>query len=63
MLTGNVVIYLFGLPWLAVVLNADLDKTLALGLYPFIPGDALKLYLAAGLLPGAWRVVRRLERQ
>ena len=61
MLTGNVVLYLFGLPWLAVVLDADLERTLALGLYPFIPGDTLKLYLAAALLPAAWRVVRRLE--
>ena len=63
MLTGNVVIYLFGLPWLAVVLDADLDTTLELGLYPFIPGDVVKLYLAAALLPAAWQVVRRLERQ
>jgi hypothetical protein len=23
----------------------------------FIPGDVLKLYLAAAVLPGAWRVV------
>jgi biotin transport system substrate-specific component len=63
MLTGNVVIYLIGLPWLAVVLDADLDTALELGLYPFIPGDVLKLYLAAALLPGAWQVVRRFERQ
>ena len=38
MLTGNVVIYLVGLPWLAVVLNTNLEKTLEYGLYPFIPG-------------------------
>ncbi len=59
MLTGNVVIYLFGLPWLAVVLDTGLERTLELGLYPFVPGDMLKLYLAAALLPGAWRLVRR----
>jgi biotin transporter BioY len=47
MLTGNVVIYLVGLPWLAVVLNTNLEKTLEYGLYPFIPGDTFKLYLAA----------------
>lgn len=56
-LTGNVVIYLVGLPWLAVVLGTGLDKTLEYGLYPFVPGDALKLYLAAMLLPSAWRLV------
>ena len=59
MLTGNVVIYLVGLPWLAVVLNTNLEKTLEYGLYPFIPGDTFKLYLAAAALPTAWRVVRR----
>jgi biotin transport system substrate-specific component len=59
MLTGNVVIYLIGLPWLAVVLDSGLERTLELGLYPFVPGDVLKLYLAGALLPAAWRLVER----
>lgn len=58
MLTGNVVIYLFGLPWLAVVLGTGLEKTLELGLYPFVPGDTFKLYLAAAVLPTAWRLLK-----
>ena len=53
------VIYLVGLPWLAVVLNTNLEKTLEYGLYPFIPGDIFKLYLAAAALPGAWKLVGR----
>jgi biotin transport system substrate-specific component len=60
MLTGNVIIYAVGLPWLAVVLNTNLEKTLEFGLYKFVPGDLLKLYLAAALLPAAWRVVERV---
>lgn len=63
MLTGNVVVYLFGLPWLAVVLNTNLERTLELGLYKFIPGDTLKLYLAAAALPGAWRLVGAARRR
>jgi biotin transport system substrate-specific component len=63
MLTGNVIVYLVGLPWLAVVLNTNLEKTLEYGLYPFVPGDVFKLYLAAAVLPGAWRVVDRIRRQ
>lgn len=59
MLTGNVLIYLFGLPWLAIVLGTGLEKTLELGLYPFVPGDTFKLYLAAAVLPTAWRFVGR----
>lgn len=62
MLTGNVIIYLFGLPWLAWQLGTGLTKTLELGLYPFIPGDTLKLYFAAALLPGAWRFVNRARK-
>jgi biotin transport system substrate-specific component len=62
MLTGNVIIYLVGLPWLAVALDTNLEKTLEYGLYPFVPGDIFKLYVAAGLLPGAWKVVERIKR-
>lgn len=62
MLLGNVIVYLVGLPWLAVVLNTNLDKTLEYGLYPFVVGDIVKLYLAAAVLPAAWRVVQRLTR-
>jgi len=61
MLTGNLVIYLFGLPWLAHVLHTNLEQTLADGLYPFVPGDMFKLYLAAAALPGAWKLVGRLR--
>lgn len=58
MLSGSVVIYLIGLVWLAVVLDTGLEQTLEYGLYPFVPGDILKLYLAAVLLPTAWRLAR-----
>jgi biotin transport system substrate-specific component len=59
MLTGNVIIYLVGLPWLATVMGAGLEETLELGLYPFVPGDVFKLYLAGALLPAAWRLLER----
>ena len=57
MLTGNVLIYAIGLPWLALELNTGLERTLELGFYPFVIGDLLKLYLAAALLPTAWRLI------
>ena len=37
------------------------DKTLEYGLYPFVVGDIVKLYLAAVLLPGAWKLVGRFR--
>jgi biotin transport system substrate-specific component len=62
MVTGNLIIYLTGLIWLQQVLNTDLEGTLEAGLYPFIVGDVLKVYLAAALLPAAWRLVGRVSR-
>jgi biotin transport system substrate-specific component len=61
MLTGNVLVYAVGLPWLAIDQNLGFTDTMTAGLAPFIPGDLLKLYLAAALLPGAWRLVARLK--
>jgi biotin transport system substrate-specific component len=36
-------------------------KTLGGGLYPFIVGDLMKLYLATLALPSAWALVNRLK--
>ena len=54
---GSLVIYAFGVPWLAVVLGVGLSEALVLGLVPFLVGDALKALLAGALLPAAWRLV------
>lgn len=59
MLLGNVVIFAFGIPWLAASLDIPVLEALELGLYPFVVGDVLKLLIAAGLLPAAWRLVRK----
>jgi biotin transport system substrate-specific component len=61
MLTGNVIVYVFGLPWLAHVADFSWQETLEKGLYPFVVGDLLKLYLAGALLPLAWRLVARFK--
>lgn len=59
MAIGNALIYVVGLPWLAVVTRSDVQTTLANGLYPFVLGDILKLMLAAIVFPAAWWVVGR----
>ncbi len=41
--------------------DLDLEGTLEAGLYPFVIGDLVKLYLAGMLLPGAWKLVKRLR--
>ncbi|MFM8998869.1 MAG: biotin transporter BioY [Actinomycetota bacterium] len=59
--TGSVIIYLFGATWLAVALGIGAAEAFGLGVAPFLLGDAMKALIAAGLLPSAWRVVRRSE--
>ena len=61
MLLGNVVIYVPGLLWLGGVVGWD-KPVLAWGLTPFLVGDALKLALAAAVLPFAWKLVGRRAR-
>jgi biotin transport system substrate-specific component len=66
MLLGSVVIYMIALPWLHASPTYQaflghpptLEDTLQGGLYPFVIGDVLKMLLAAGLLPAAWRLFR-----
>lgn len=57
MLAGEVVMYAVGVTWLAVSLHVGASKAIALGLTPFLAGDAIKAALAAGLLPAAWKLV------
>jgi len=57
MALGSALIYLVGVPWLAVALDLSLAEALADGLVPFLGGDAVKALAAAGLMPGAWRLV------
>ena len=56
MAAGNLVIYAIGVPWLMASLGAGVGEGLQFGVVPFLPGDALKIALAAGLLPVAWRL-------
>lgn len=58
MVIGNLVIYLFGVTWLAIFLG-NLQQAIVGGLLPFIAGDLIKVALAAIALPGGWMLVRR----
>ena len=58
MVIGNVVIYAFGVFWLSQMIG--LEKAFQFGLAPFIYGDLLKIVIAAGLMPFAWKAVQKL---
>ena len=63
MVLGNVVIYAVGLPYLMAATGMDLSTGLAKGVRPFLLGDAIKIAVAAGLLPAAWKLVQRVEQR
>lgn len=56
MLIGNALIYIPGLLWLGQLYGWD-QPILQWGLTPFLIGDALKLALAALLVPAVWKLV------
>ena len=43
---GSMVVYVCGVPWLKVVLDMSVGKAFAVGMIPFLPGDALKIAVA-----------------
>ncbi len=59
MIVGEIIIYAFGLTWLALDLHLGAAATLSDGFTPFVAGDAIKAAIAAGLLPVAWQLAGR----
>jgi biotin transport system substrate-specific component len=57
LLLANVLIYLPGVAWLTVLYGNELTWAVEVGLTPFLIGDALKLGLAALLVPGLWKLI------
>jgi len=59
MAAGLAVIFAGGVTWLALVApgaeGRSLEAALAVGFYPFVIADAIKLCLAATVMPVAWR--------
>ncbi len=64
MLAGLVLIYAAGAIWLGVFAGRSpigLASALALGVYPFVVADLMKLLVAASVLPGLWRLFGRTD--
>ncbi|WDP89435.1 MAG: biotin transporter BioY [Desulfobacter sp.] len=47
LITGSLIVYAAGVPWLKYAFSMDWPKALAAGMYPFLLGDALKVAAAA----------------
>lgn len=61
MALGTLIIYAIGVPWLAHELHWSFAKAWSQGARPFFVGDAIKIGLAAGVLPGAWGIAGKVR--
>jgi biotin transport system substrate-specific component len=65
MLAGLLVIYTAGVTWLGLFATTSngptprMSTAFLVGVYPFIGPDLIKLTIAAGLVPGLWRLLGR----
>ena len=58
MFLGSLVILAGGWAWLALAAG-DAARAFRLGVAPFLPGDVVKIALAAAALPAGWALLRR----
>ncbi|MGA7834760.1 MAG: biotin transporter BioY [Acidimicrobiales bacterium] len=62
MAVGDAIIFLIGVPWLAVSLHLSPSAAIADGLTPFVWGELIKSGIAGVALPSSWRLVDRATR-
>jgi len=59
MLCGTIIIYTCGVSWLKVLTGMDLKKAVAVGMIPFLIGDALKIAAAVFIAKSVRPVIGR----
>ncbi|ACZ29933.1 BioY protein [Xylanimonas cellulosilytica DSM 15894] len=57
-LLASTLVYAVGAPWLAVYAHLGVQDALALGVTPFLVGDAIKAAIVSVALPGLWAAQR-----
>lgn len=59
---GSAIIYGIGATWLTYgYLNGDWNKGMAFGVLPFLIWDAIKAFVAAAIVPEAWRLATKFK--
>jgi biotin transport system substrate-specific component len=58
-LLAGLAVYLCGVPWLMAVTAMPLGPAVVQGLLPFLPGDALKAAIVAGVVPAGATLLAR----
>jgi biotin transport system substrate-specific component len=59
MICGSLIIYACGLSWLKILTGMTFGKALAVGMYPFLPGDALKIAAAVPIAKALRPIINR----
>jgi len=57
---GSLIIYLCGAAWLALLYKTGIAYALSMGVFPFIPGDIVKVILASIIYSGIARRAREI---
>lgn len=59
MIAGSIIVYACGVPWLKTVTGMAWPKALAVGFYPFLLGDALKIAAAVPIARALKGIIRK----
>ncbi|MFO8084654.1 MAG: biotin transporter BioY [Desulfobacterales bacterium] len=59
LILGTAIIYAMGVAWLEMVTGMGFSKALAVGMYPFLIGDALKIAASVIILKAVRPVIRK----
>ena len=60
MVTGDVLIFIFGVTWLKFAIHASVSQAIAFGFTPFVWGEVIKATVSGVVLPSSWRLVDRV---
>ncbi len=59
MAIGSTVVFLGGWAWYSIVTNTPPIMAFKLAVLPFLPGDVIKVSVAAAVLPTGWALLKR----
>jgi biotin transport system substrate-specific component len=59
MAIGSIVVIVCGCIWFTVVSRTGIINAFNVTVAPFIPGDVIKIFLAAAVLPTGWKLLRK----
>lgn len=59
MAIGSLVILVSGWAWYTIITNTPADVSFKLAVLRFLPGDVIKIALAAAVLPTGWALLKR----